>query len=91
MNENINDLRAILFAELRRLREPDSTPDIERAKAINDIAQTIINSAKAEVEYMRVTGGKGSGFVPELPAPENGSTTVENVPGGRVIRHRLAG
>ena len=48
--------------------------DIDRARAVSDLAQTIINTAKVEVDYVRVAGGKGSGFIPEgqmrtLPSP----------------------
>ena len=38
--------------------------EIERAKAICDVSQAIINSAKVEVEHLKVIGGKGSGFIP---------------------------
>ena len=29
-----------------------------------DVGQVIINSVKVEVDFMRVAGGKGSGFIP---------------------------
>ncbi len=41
--------------------------DIDRAKAINDVAQTIINSAKVEVDALKIIGGTGSGFIPAAP------------------------
>lgn len=42
--------------------------EIERAKAISEVAQTIINSAKVEVDYMKQVGGKpASGFIPDEP------------------------
>lgn len=42
--------------------------EIERAKAISDVAQTIINSAKVEVDYMKQVGSKSaSGFIPDAP------------------------
>lgn len=64
----IDDLRDHLFETLKSLRDPEKPMEIERAKAICDVGQTIINSAKVEVEAMRVTGAKSStGF---LPAPE---------------------
>lgn len=40
--------------------------DIERAKAIAGVAQVIIDSAKAETQFLQVTGAtSGSGFMPE--------------------------
>jgi hypothetical protein len=69
MNENINDLRAHLFAVLAGLRDKDNPMDIERAKAISDVAQVVINSAKVEVDYMKVAGANsGSGFLESQPA-----------------------
>jgi hypothetical protein len=68
----IDDLREHLFAALDGLRDKDAPMDIERAKALADVAQTIINSAKVEVDHMRVTGGSGSGF---LAQPDAGPRT----------------
>ncbi|MEX3628768.1 MAG: hypothetical protein VB138_04015, partial [Burkholderia sp.] len=45
------------------LSDKKQPPDIERARAVADIAQVIINSAKVEVEHLKVVGGKGTGFV----------------------------
>jgi hypothetical protein len=39
--------------------------EIDRAKAIADVDRVIVDSAKAEVDFMRVTGKKaGTGFIP---------------------------
>jgi hypothetical protein len=94
MNDNtITDLRTHLFDTLRRLKDKDNPLEIERARAISDIAQTIINSAKAEVDYLRVAGGKGSGFIPEVTAVglPDGTTAVAQKPGYTVTRHQLKG
>lgn len=66
----VNDITAVrtaLFDTLRALGDKDKPMDIDRAKAINEVAQTIINSAKVEVDALRVIGGTGSGFIPALP------------------------
>lgn len=64
----IDELRKHLFATLDALRDEKSPMDIERAKAISNVAQTIINSAKAETDHMRVSGRpSASGFIPEQP------------------------
>jgi hypothetical protein len=73
MSNTITDLREHLFATLRGLRDKESPMEIDRAKAISDVAQTIINSAKVEIDHMRVTGAAGSGF---LTAPHEGDTTT---------------
>lgn len=51
----LGDLNTILFDTLRDLRE--GKIDIERAQAIRETAQTLINSAKVEVEYVKATDG----------------------------------
>jgi hypothetical protein len=67
---DITTLRTTLFDTLRALSNKDKPMDIDRAKAINDVAQTIINSAKVEVDALRVIGGIGSGFIPAFPPPK---------------------
>lgn len=76
MSNNIETLRGHLFDALQGLK--DGKIDIDKAKAMSEIAQTIINSAKVEVEYAKATGAKGSGFLdksPELPAGITGIRT----------------
>ena len=101
MTNNITDLRAVLFDTLQKIK--DGTIDTDRAKSINDIAQTIVNSAKVEVDHMKVAGGAGSGFLSHengqrpLAVGEhttektaNGTETVTALPGGATItRHRM--
>lgn len=66
MSHTINDLRGHLFDALKGLK--DKSMDIETAKAISDISQVIVNSAKVEVDFAKATGQKsGSGFL-EAPS-----------------------
>lgn len=72
MKDKISDLRAHLFATLEALRDEDKPMDLDRARAIAEVAQTIINTAKVEVDYIEAVGGTGSGFIPqhgEMPGP----------------------
>jgi hypothetical protein len=82
-NKNIGDLREAMFQTIQRLR--DGKISVEHAKAISDIGQVIINSAKVEVDYIRANQG---GEMPFLEATGNA-----NLPPGvtRVTRHRLTG
>lgn len=70
MKNKIEDLRNHLFAALEGLADKDEPMELERAKAIADVAQTIINSAKVEVDYLRAIGATGpaTGFL-ETPRP----------------------
>lgn len=64
MND-INKLRNHLFDTIDALKSEKNPMDIKRAEAIAGVAQTIINSAKAETERMRVTGMEtDGGFIP---------------------------
>jgi hypothetical protein len=38
--------------------------DIERAKCVVQVADAITATAKVEVEAMKITGNKGTGFIP---------------------------
>lgn len=69
MRNKIEDLRNHLFATLEALQDTEKPMDIERAKAISDVAQTIINSAKVEVDFAKVTGKTPSSVF--LPNEEN--------------------
>lgn len=63
---DISALRGELFGMLRTLRNPDEKVDIERLRLGNDVAQTIINSARLEVDFIRTLGPKtvhGTGFI----------------------------
>ncbi len=75
MKNKLLDLRNHLFATIEAVLDPDDPMDLERAKVVAELAQVTINSAKVEVEYLRVTMGvKGSGFIMEnstLPAAED--------------------
>ena len=54
----LGDLRDHLFETLERLKDPDKPMEIERAKAIAEVAQTAINLAKVEVEMVRAADGR---------------------------------
>lgn len=93
----IEDLREHLFATLAALRDEARPMELDRAKAVCEVAQVVINTAKVEVDHLRVTGQGSSGFI-ALPAPAAGTETrhghVEREPGdGKgitgVTRHRL--
>jgi len=91
---DIVELRASLFDTLRALSDKDKPMQLDRAKAINETAQTIINSVKAEYDALKVIGGSGSGFIPALPPPKTetkpaSAGTTHPQPGLTV--HRMKG
>jgi hypothetical protein len=57
----MNDLRDHLFASLERLDNDNLTPEelsaeVEKAQAVSNVANAIIQSAKIEVDFMKTTG-----------------------------------
>lgn len=100
MPYDINALRNTLFSVLAGLK--NGSCNIDQAKAINETAQTIINTAKVEVDFMKTSGKViDSKFLPTLPdhAPgtQIGNKTITAsgqqqtlpVAGGNVIAHRM--
>ncbi len=91
---NVSDLRAHLFETIAALRDKNDPMDIDRAKAISEVATTIINTAKVEVDYIRATGSTGTlPFLEHKPDEETDQAgTTQEKPGilGRTV-HRIKG
>ena len=63
MKNKISDLRDHMFAALERLGNEDLTPEqirteIDRARAISDVGKVVVESAKTEVLYAKLTRQK---------------------------------
>jgi len=59
----IEDLRNHLFEQLERLQDDEKMKnpivlerELKRAGAITEVAQVIVNTAKAETDFLKVTG-----------------------------------
>lgn len=65
MKNKMRDLRDHLFAALEGLADADKPMEIERAKAIAEVSKVLIDSAKVQVEVMKLTGAvtDPSGFI----------------------------
>lgn len=72
--KTIEDPRSVLFDTIEAVKT--NKMDIDRAKTIGDLAQVMVNTAKAEVDFARVTGQKGSGFLEKKQELPNGITGV---------------
>lgn len=82
MGKSIDDLRASLFATLEAVKAGDM--DLDRARQVNEVAKTIVDTARVEVEYLKATGGGESEFL-------SSAIGAGNLPPGitGVRRHRL--
>lgn len=75
MKNKLSDLRNHLFEVLEALKDQEHPMEIERAKTISGVAQTLINSAKLELQLIELVGGSEHGEffdqprLPRLTAP----------------------
>lgn len=96
MND-ITELRSHLFDALRGLKDKDAPMDIDRARAVSEVAKTLIESAKVECDYLRITGEtQGTGFISAestgnpltiVDKNKGTQTIVQILDGARVTRH----
>lgn len=82
MPNDINALRDALFETIRGLR--DGTVTLDQARAINEVSKTVVDTAKVEVDFLRVTGGEESTFI----APGHDDESLPEGITGRKV-HRL--
>lgn len=83
MTNTLNDLTQHLFAQLDRLSEDCKTPeDIEaecqRAKAVVQIAEQIVNSSKLQLDAVSILAQHGDrfrGMVAQIAPPSAASPT----------------
>ena len=68
MKSQVEALRDHLFDVIDQLKNKENPMDVARAKAVADVAQTIINTAKAELDFIKTTDAAvSSRFFPEAP------------------------
>lgn len=96
----ITTLRTHLFETLAALRDKENPMDIDRAKAVCLVAKEINDTARVEVDYLRVTGNQAeSGFLASpttaavksrtVPSAVGGIKHISEVPGGTVTTHKM--
>ena len=70
MKNRLPDLRNHLFEAIEMLKSGDM--ELDKAQAINSLAQTLVASAKVEVDYVKHTGGMNDrvDFIEGNPAPQ---------------------
>lgn len=77
MKNKMSDLRDHLFETLEALKDDDKPMDLDRAKVVSLVAQTIINSATVEVKFLNATGDREAArFFEEKPSPRLEALTI---------------
>lgn len=69
---HIDAVRAELLATLKDLRNREQPIDIDRARAVAQVASVLVDSARVEVDYIKATGQNAAPFLeapPSVPTP----------------------
>jgi len=83
----MTDLRNHLFEVMERLKDDENPMDIARAKAVVEAAQTLINSAKVEVEFLNaIDSSEATGFFDTQRIEERRSLAPAALPEPRLRR-----
>jgi hypothetical protein len=85
---SMTDLRNHLFEVMEQLKDKEEPMDIERAKLAIEVGQVLVNSAKVEVDALKVLGGMSeTGF---FETRDEGPKHLPSISGG-VGPKRLVG
>lgn len=95
---DLTALREALFSTLEGVRA--GTIDLDKARAVNELGKTLIDTAKVEVDYLRLAGGGESAFIDTAIGADNvptglpGPGSSPQEPGNGILgvrRHLLRG
>ena len=90
MSNNISTVRQHLLDTLADLRNRENPMEIERARAVAQVASVIIDSAKVEVDFIKASGAIGSDFIqPEQADDDKAGALPPGITG--ITRHRITG
>ena len=89
---HINQVRQSLLDTLADLRNREQPMDIERARAVAQVASVLVDTAKVENEYIKLTGADRSNFLEQpADAPRLSSSPSAHNPFPTSAMHRLQG
>jgi len=90
---HMTQVRQALLETLADLRNRESPMDIDRAKAVATVAGVLVDSARVENDYLKLTGQDGSAFL-QSPSESVGIANSEpsaHNPFPTSVVHRLQG
>lgn len=67
---HMNTLREHLMGTLASLRDRENPMEPDRARAVAQVASVLVDTAKVEVDYLKVTNQDVSNFIDVLKDPE---------------------
>lgn len=80
---HLTDIRTIMLEQMKALRSasPDDIEvELKRSKGVNELSQTMINSAKVEIHYLEVTKQNCSPFLEVPPTVHTGNLPTPAAP-----------
>jgi hypothetical protein len=95
-HNHIDTVRLHLLDQMQALRsaKPEEVKtEVERAKAISELAQVAVNTAKVEVDYLVATEQTTAPFLEAPPDEPYRTTRIEGPANGitSITRHKLQG
>lgn len=88
---HINELRQHLMSTLASLRDRDNPMEPDRARAVAQVAGVLVDTAKVEIDYIKVTGQDRSGFLEMPTGPQLSHEPTPHQPFPVSVHHRLEG
>ncbi|MFM0135052.1 hypothetical protein [Caballeronia grimmiae] len=87
MINNIGTVRQHLLDTLADLRNRENPMEVDRARAVADVARVLVDSAKVEVDFIKASGATGSDFM----QPDDGEGKQPQLPNGitGIRRHQI--
>jgi hypothetical protein len=83
---HITQLRQHLLDTLADLRNRENPMEPDRARAVAQVASVLVDTAKVEVDYLKVTGQDRAGFLEE---PADSAPLPSGI--SSITRHHLQG
>lgn len=91
---HITQVRQSLLDTLADLRNRENPMDVDRARAVAQVASVLVDTAKAEIDYIKAVGADRSDFLEPAPTtpqiPQSDGPSAHN-PFPVSARHRLNG
>ena len=87
----ITDMRQHLMETLAALRDRENPMDVDRARAVAQVASVLVDSAKVEVDYIKATGcdADSTFLAPINPSPDRAIAAGQRAAGA--IEHTASG
>lgn len=91
---HMDEVRAALMGTLNDLRDKTNPMEVDRARAIAQVATVLVDSARVENDYLKITNQDRSDFLEAVDAvpkiPQVDGPAAHN-PFPTVVRHRMQG